>query len=372
MSNLLPKNRLSAFVIVFAFTVLPTFATAQVSRFQEIFETFVHKHPRFAIGASYAIENGKPVSMVAGPTYSGGTELVLRSARWHIGSIGKSITSTLVMRLVDQGKLDLDAPIERYFPSFRDSMHSDWKSQSLRRLLSHTSGLPVAFPSQLTNDIFAYASGPGKRAALSAMWETPSDGTVGEFAYSNVGYVLAGLVIEEVTGMSWETAIRTEIAEPLGLDSLGVGAPNHKGAPLGHKSFLGFKSSVSPDDRFSDNPEWMGPAGTIHLSLADLAAWGRFHLNACAGERPDVLSQSGCREMQSPVSENYGLGWVILETDKWGPIISHSGSNGLWQSAIYLMPDRDVVVSVTANAQLGEEFEQLARDLTLSLISGLQ
>lgn len=368
IDTLLP---LASLLKLVALTTFPVSAMAQESRFEEAYLEFVHGYPQFAVGASYIVGMDQPVVAVNGPTQSDGFVSVSNTAPWHIGSIGKSITATLVMRLVARGALDLDAPIGRFLPAYRDNMHPDWTSPSLRRLLSHTSGLPVAFPSELAQDIYNHDPKPGRRAALSAMWAEPVVGQVGHFAYSNVGYVLAGLVIEEVTGLSWESAIRMEIAEPLNLTSLGFGAPTEADAPRGHKNFLGLKRSVAPDDPVSDNPRWMGPAGTIHLSLADLAEWGRVHISACKGERPSFLSQSACQEMQTPVSEKYGLGWVILETEEWGHIVSHSGSNTMWHAALYIVPEKDVAVAAASNVHLGEQFEQLARDLTLSVITDL-
>ncbi|MEP4039037.1 serine hydrolase domain-containing protein [Pseudophaeobacter sp.] len=343
---------------------------AQELRPDSVFNGIASENVQFAISASYSIGGKAPVVFASGPTEKGGSITVAQDARWHIGSISKSFTSTLVMRLVDRGVLELDVPIGNYLTFFHDEMHPAWELLSLRQLLSHTSGLPANASPRVMRETSGMDAYTGRRVALSSMWGTPPSGQAGKFIYSNIGYVLAGLVIEEVTGASWESTILTEIAQPLGLSSLGFGAPQEPNDPRGHKSVFGFKRSVSPSSPSSDNPKWMGPAGTIHLSLADLATWGQAHIRACAGKTPNFLSQSRCMEMQTPIAADYGLGWAITKSGSSGTIVWHSGSNTMWYALLHIVPQTGLSVAAATNVYAPEQIDKLVRELSELLIDG--
>lgn len=337
---------------------------AQDAEFETIFDRLAQADTRFAFGAAYAIGDAEPIVKTAGPTENGGAIMVADDARWHIGSISKTFTATLVMRLVDRGTLDLDVPIADYLPAYREAMHADWKASTLKALLSHTSGLPANATRSITRRTYADSPYDGRRHVLSAMWGEPLENEVGTFTYSNLGYVLAGVVIEELTGATWEELILSEIAEPFGLRSLGFGPPQEPGAPRGHRSILGFRRPVGPENLRSDNPSWMGPAGSIHLSMADLATWGQLHIRACKGQAPDLLTKLSCQTMQLPVKENYGLGWVIQARDNAGPVVWHNGSNTMWYAVLSLMPDKNTVVAVATNVHLSDRVDGVVRELS--------
>ncbi|WP_372571143.1 serine hydrolase domain-containing protein [Ruegeria jejuensis] len=350
--------------------ILPTLLSAQQTSLEDIFHDTAQAHPEYALGVAYALGQDAPTVMIAGPTTKGGSDKVANDAPWHIGSISKSFTSTLVMRLLERGEVTLDAPIGTYLARDEDSLHPDWRTVSLRQLLSHSAGMPANAPGHVTRETFAYAPHTGRRAVLSAMWGDPLPGKSGEFHYSNIGYVLAGFVVEEVTGESWEELIMSEIAAPLGLTSLGFGAPTQSDAARGHQSVLGFRRSVQPESPASDNPRWLGPAGTIHLNMADLVKWGQMHLRACAGYMPEYLSQTSCQAMQTRISSNYGLGWAIEDAGEKGPIVWHNGSNTMWYVVLVLNPERDLVVAVATNLHAPKRMDELARKLMLALAQG--
>ena len=350
-------------------TVLATSSKAEKTSPRDLFNAAAKANADYALSISYAFGQDAPVVLTAGPTTKRGSMAVANDARWHIGSISKSFTSTLVMRLVDRGELNIDAPVGQYLADFDDSIHSDWKAVSLRQLLSHTAGLPANAPRHVTNETYELEAFEGRRAALSAMWSKPLDGETGTFLYSNIGYVLAGLVVEEVLGLSWEEAILSEVSRPLGLTSLGFGAPTQSNAAEGHRSVLGFKRPVSPESLASDNPRWMGPAGTIHLGMADLVKWGQMHLMACDGRMPEYLTKASCLAMQTPVTSDYGLGWVLQMSDTTGPIVWHNGSNTMWYAILLIAPENELVTAIATNIYTPEPIDQLARDLTAALVT---
>lgn len=340
---------------------------AQDADLKALFDNAASAEPRFAITAAYISESTTPVVMTAGPTMKGGRVDVAQDARWHIGSISKSFTATLIMRLVDKGVLDIEKPIETYLPTHRDSMHADWRSATLRQLLSHTAGVPANPARSSLKATFAYEPYEGRRKVLSNLWGSPLTSKPGTFTYSNIGYVLAGIIAEETTGKPWEELITTEIAEPLGLTSLGFGAPQEADAPRGHRSIFGFKSAIEPDVLGSDNAPWMGPAGTIHLSMADLVKWGDAHIRACKGLMPTFLTQQSCVLMQTPIEQDYGLGWVVPTSGSDGTRVWHNGSNTMWYAILTLHPEKNTAIAVATNSFNPERAESLSQKLSAVL-----
>ena len=339
------------------------------AKLEAIFKSAASTSPRFALSAAYAVLDADPNVMTAGPTIKDGSTPVAPDACWHIGSISKSFTATLVMRLVDKGVLELDIPIGTHLPRYIDKMHTDWKSATLRQLLSHTAGMPANAPRASFKTTLAFEPYEGRRKVLSEMWGEPLSGKSGKFGYSNIGYVLAGIVAEEATGKSWEDLIVTEVAEPLGLTSLGFGPPKEDNSPRGHRSFFGYKRAVEPDDPSSDNPGWMGPAGTIHLNMSELVKWGQTHIRAFRGEIPEFLTQQSCKAMQSPISKDYGLGWVLSTNDDAGPVVWHNGSNTMWYSVLTLFPEKQIAIAVATNSYHPRRAEKLLDQIAVVLAS---
>ena len=314
--------------------------------------------PGFALGVGVATSGSAPQVHAFGPIHIGSGTNVALGSRWHIGSISKSFTATLVMQQVDKGALSLDAPIATYLPEVASNMDPSWQALTLRQLLSHTAGLPAnpgitAMRKRGSDDLHSL-----REEVLAGLWNKPV--TPGNFAYSNIGYVLAGYVLEVVTGQSWEDLIRRDIAIPLGLSSLGFGAPDGPHDPWGHRNWIIMKRPVDPKDKGSDNPPWLGPAGTLHMSLTDLTQWGQAHLEACRGERPAFLSQASCMEMQAARQDNYGLGWVIAD----GGRVWHNGSNTLWYAVLSVSHETDQVIAVTTNVLDTKTVDTLVQKLT--------
>lgn len=317
----------------------------------------------FAHGLAYAGIDQRPSVLVAGPSKKGGDLFVNNDARWHIGSISKSFTASLIMRFVERGALDLDAPIGGYLGRYSARMHSQWRAITLRQLLSHTAGLPANAPARVMLTSASYEPVEGRRTVLSGMWQKPLPGQVGRHEYSNVGYVLAGVVAEEITGTPWEELIKSEIADPMGLTSLGFGAPTGVADPRGHSSNFGRSIPIEPNDLLSDNPAWMGPAGTIHMSISDLARWGQIHLRACRGQMPQFLSQESCQMMQTAVADDYGFGWVINAPN----VVWHNGSNTLWYAVLHLDTAKGTSVAVVTNTAADGRIDALTQAIAETL-----
>jgi CubicO group peptidase (beta-lactamase class C family) len=282
---------------------------------------------------------------VTGTTRRGGDEPAIPDAPFHIGSITKGFTATLLMMLAERGVIDFDAPLRDLLPGA--ALHPDWQVLTLPQILSHTAGLPDNFGLTVMLDDPGPDLPAARAAALADLWVDPLPNPAGSFAYSNVGYVLAGHIAEVAAGRAWEDLIRTDIAGPLGLDTLGFGPPQGPGVPWGHAVRLGFRIAADPTGGSADNTPLLGPAGTIHLSLADLLAWGQFQIDACRGLSP-LLSAAGCARLHEPVLDGYGLGFYLM--DHVSPAaFGHNGTNTFWHAILMIVPDRDLVLVAARN-----------------------
>lgn len=302
-----------------------------------------------AAGVVYAQDGAKPVVVVAGPIQKGSSKQVQSDARWHIGSITKSFTATLIMKLVDQGKLQLDAPIDTYLTRYSLQMHPQWRALTLRQILSHRAGIRTNASLGVLIRSKSYDPYDGRRRVMSELWVQPLSHPTGRYKYSNIGFVLAGIIAEEVANAPWETLVQREIAAPLSLKSLGFGAPRGAMDPRGHFGGELVSIPVNATNKNSDNPAWMGPAGTIHLTLGDLAKWGQAHVRACRGKFASFLSQASCQQMQTPQSANYGLGWMV-KTSNGKNSVWHDGSNTMWYAKISIDVANDTVIAAATNS----------------------
>ena len=179
-----------------------------------------------ALGAGWQ-GAGDPVIAQAGVTQIGGDTPLAPDAPWHIGSISKGFTATLLMRLAEQGRLDFDAPLAVLLPG--QALHPDWAALTLPQILSHTAGLAPNFSAAVMGADPGPDRSAARHAALAALWGQPLPGRPGRHVYSNLGYVLAGHIAETVTGQSWESLILQELAQPLGLTTLGFRRPTGRG-----------------------------------------------------------------------------------------------------------------------------------------------
>jgi len=286
----------------------------------------------------------------------GSDQPVTLEDQWHIGSCTKAMTASLIARLVEQGKLSWDTTIAEVFPELSQTMDPAYQQVTITQLLSHQSGAPGKLGpdrSWLDAPTVAQQRWDLVQQVLSRPPEAPP-GT--KMIYSNAGYVIAGAMAEKVTGKSWETLMRQEVFEPLGMASAGFGPPGKRwgtsqGAvdqPRGHLSLWLLRVPT-----FADNPLAIGPAGTVHLSMRDWAKFVAAHLQGARGQGGFLKTSSFQKLHTSPSGYDYGLGWGVT-TRRWagGPVLVHHGSNTMWFATVWLAPKRNFAVLVATNQGL--------------------
>ncbi|GGV49602.1 serine hydrolase [Streptomyces longisporoflavus] len=274
------------------------------------------------------------------------------NVQYRIGSITKTFTAVLVMRLRDEGALDLSDPLEKHLPGTAAG------DVTIAELLAHTSGLAAETPGEW----WERTPGAQRPELGDVLGEHPFKHATGRrFHYSNPGYTLLGSLIEALRGDSWEAVLRREILEPLGLDrtSAQPQAP-HAGGWAVHP----WADVMMPEP--AEDLGLMAPAGQLWSTTADLARFGAFLLE---GDKR-ILSADSVREMRVPASPplpgdwnvTYGLGTQLIRGDG-RTLVGHGGSlpgfmAGLWAS------EEDGLVAVTlTNCTSGPAVTALAFDL---------
>ena len=295
----------------------------------------------------------------------GSPDLIRPEDRVHLGSCTKAMTATMIGTLVDAGKLRWDSTLAEVFPDRAGKMHPDYRAVTLTQLLTHRAGLPA------NADWWGLGRGLSatdqRRAVLArTLAEAPGSRPGSAQLYSNLGYVLAGLMSEQVSRTPWDRLMRERVFGPLGMASAGFGPPGRAGAadqPSGHK----IEGDETRPVRI-DNPPALGPAGTVHCSIPDWAKFAALHLGRQPRGTP-ILKAETLRALQTPApGDDYAGGWYVAERS-WagGTALNHSGSNTFWYCTIWLAPARDFALMVATNAA-GDEAKAGIEQALASLI----
>jgi len=237
--------------------------------------------------------------------------------KFRLGSISKQFTATLVMQLVDAGRIELSAPVRRYLPDYPAPAGD---TVTIHHLLNHTSGI-VGYtelptfgatartpytPGTFVDDMFA---------RLELLFEP---GT--RFSYSNSGYFLLGVILERVTGQPYETLLRERIFTPLGMTDSGYDSTQ----PLLAKRAAGYDRRFDGSYVNTSYIDMTQPyaAGSLYSTVEDLFRWDQ----ALYTDR--VLSAASRERMFTPGLADYGYGWTITRQDGVTTIAHGGGING--------------------------------------------
>lgn len=299
------------------------------------------------IGAAVVTPPDKVAIYVAGRRERGGETSIAPDDPWHLGSDAKAMVAAVYARLVERGRARWEATVPELFPDLAAIIDPAWSTVTIEALLSHRAGVRDTWLRlRLLPMHFDRRPGDLQRTAIARrILASPPAGTPGEFAYSNVSYVVAGAAMERITGLGFEETMAQELFLPLGLASAGFGAPVGA-APRGHgRGWLPFIGHGPVDPAgFADNPSALGPAGRIHMSLAD---WARF-VAVVLKDGDGFLRKASVDRLLATPGQVYALGWGRAEGFNT-PVFVHSGSNTMWFVTAMMAPERGVAVLVATN-----------------------
>jgi CubicO group peptidase (beta-lactamase class C family) len=293
-----------------------------------------------------------------------GTEIpVAVDDLWHLGSDTKAMTSTLIARLVERGQLKWDTALAEVFPDLAPQMNPDFQKVTLLQLLSHRAGLPanLSLAAYGGNDVQALRL----RAVREELAKPPQSRPGAKFLYSNLGYIIAGAVVEKITGKSWENAINEEVFNPLQMKSAGfggTGTPGQVDQPWPH-TVKGQPTAVNGPAM--DNPPIMGPAGRVHCSITDWAKFIQDQLRGARGESALLRPESYQRLQTPPPGGDYALGWTVTERG-WagGKALNHGGDNTMNFANVWIAPGRNFAILVCVNQSNGANSDGVAFEAT--------
>lgn len=347
---------------------------------RELVEEVRARHGLPALAGAIVTREGLVAAGASGLRAVGSGERAEVTDLWHLGSCTKAVTATLAARLVERGALRFETTLGETFgaaapPERRvESFDAGWSAVTLRLLLQNRAGAPAGLPEGLWMRLrFSRESPREQRRALveGVLAHPPECEPDSEFRYSNAGFVLAGAMLEEHGGADYEALLERELLAPLRMDAVGYGAPGEAASvsqPRGHRwhDADGWRA-VEPGP-FADNPAALGPAGTLHASLADWALFARAHLRGAAGESNFLSGASWSALHTPPEGGAYALGWGVVERP-WagGRALTHAGSNTLWYCVLWLAPERGFGVLAATNAA-GESASKACDELCSALV----
>jgi CubicO group peptidase (beta-lactamase class C family) len=297
---------------------------------------------------------------------------VTTDSLFQIGSVTKVWTATVLMRLVEQGRVGLDTPVAEVLPGFRVADAAVSRQVTLQHLLTHTSGIDGDFfhDTGRGDDCLArYAVACAGLEQLHPLGET--------MAYCNTGYVLLGRVVEVLTGVVWDQALRDLLVEPLGLShtwTLAEDVLRHRAA-LGHET--GTDGVLRPAATWA-LPRSLGPAGTINATATDVLALARLHLRGgVTADGTRLLAERTVADMRVPQVEmptrwdkgdRWGLGWALFDR---GGLCGHDGSTIGQRACLRISPDADAAVAVLTNAETAAPLISAVTGAVLAELTGL-
>jgi CubicO group peptidase (beta-lactamase class C family) len=266
---------------------------------------------------------------------------------FQIGSIAKTFTATLAMRLVEQGKLELDAPVRTYLPHFRLSDEAAADAATIRHLLTHTGGWVGDY-----FDDFGWGDDALARM-VGRMGELPQLTPLGEvWSYNNSGFYVLGRVVEVVTGRTFEAATRELVLDPLGLEH----AYFFMDDVITRRFVVGHELDES-EATIVARPWAIGraahAAGGLVTSVHELLRYARFWIDG-----GDLLRPESVAEMLRPQVEiggnieAVGLAWMLMSIED-ACLISHGGGTKGQISWLAIAPERRFALVVLTNHERG-------------------
>lgn len=245
-----------------------------------------------------------------------------------LGSVSKSFTAVCIMQLAEQGKIDLNANISTYLPNATDG-----DKITVRQLLNHTSGL-------------------GEHQTLENYKIINQQGT---HYYANVNYSLLGEIIETVSGKSYNGYITENLFEPLQLSNTAATLDKslNNGLIDGYTNYWGFHIKSNHKYPSSKNAWITVPAGYISSSANDLGKYLQMYLNGGQGiiskQSIDTMFYGDTVYVDDDVPYWYGYGWTTVKEPLSEPVLRHSGLIETGIACIFILPESDIAIAITAN-----------------------
>ncbi len=333
--------------------VQPAFAQVAPSNFDEVDAYISTKMKELGIpGAALVIVQGDQiVHFKAFGVADADGRRVTPQTPFFTGSTGKSFTALAVMQLVEAGKIKLNAPVQTYLPWFRVADLTASEMITVRQLLNMASGIPQSIgQEQIANADLSDSAIENNVRALAKIELIAPPGE--RYEYSNSNYVTLGMIIQAVSGQSYETYIKEHIFQPLDMQNSFTSKTEAQqdGLAVGYQKWFGIPVA-SPNLPFSRGTL---PAGQLNMSIEDLGHYLIAQLNDGNYHGVSVLSPAGIADLHYPdiqmsaATDFYAMGWEVQQYQDV-QVIGHNGAVPGYTTGMYLVPEQNLAVALVIN-----------------------
>lgn len=298
-------------------------------------EALRRKHDLPALGVGI-VRDGRIIGLgMAGERMLGSDDWATLGDGFDVASCSKPVTATVAAILVEQGVLRWDLSIDEAFPELRGTIHPDYAQVTLEMLLRHQSGLDRWMS---TNERWsdwprghanASATEQRRRFVEEVLQHPPRYPPDTDTYYCNDGYLVAGSMVEKISGKAWEEIVQSLLFEPLNLGTMRFGAP---AKVWGHESgFLGRTRAIRPDSAEYGDPPFGSPAGFLSSSVSDLLRFVEFHIQGDT-QGTALLGREAFAALHTPTKDqHFALGWEVeVRHDTDGKVLERSIYHGVY------------------------------------------
>lgn len=319
--------------------------------------------------AAAIIVDGKLHSAAAVGVREAGTNNWLTvKDKFLIGSCAKAFTATTAAILVENGSLNWHTTIRDAFPDL--NMLPKYENITIEQLLLHRAGLPKNLKEGKASWLIDYGFDKKRGSSPETLRLQYVEQTLQSqllnppgqvMYYSNSGYIIAGAILEKITGQTYESLRAEKIFQPLGITTAGYGIPagiEPTSQPWGHvwnlsSSFIVYKS---------DYPNFLAPTGYLHLSIEDWAKFILVHLDAYPEGNHKLLNTNTLKRLHTPPNEkesvSYALGWFTKQTGEGNLLIFHGGRGLSFNAHVIVDLKTKNALLLATNSEVGHTHPQ--------------
>lgn len=337
-------NRVSSLFRLFTLIILMLLPACDSDGTKNSLEGIINSYKKSGMLPSLAgtlYKNGKTEIYATGLKRANGPDSVNESSLYHIGSMTKAMTATMIATIVEDGLLDWNSTIFNVFPEMNGKIAAKFGAVTLTQLLTHRGGI-APFTELEHFQLVPEFSGTitDQRVSFSEWVINQSDSSkIGKYEYSNAGYTIASSMAEKVTGQSWETLMVNRLFVPLEITGYHFDWPaeNGRDEPWGHtyenKKFVPF----NPDSSLQF-PVIFNPAGNLCMNIENYIKFVKAHIDGPAGQC-SLLNQATFTSLQKAPVGSYAFGWETgIHSGNGQRFLIHNGSDGTFYSIVIILP----------------------------------
>lgn len=279
-----------------------------------------------------------------------------------VASCTKSFTAAALAILADEGKLDWDKSIKTYMPDFQVFDQEATNKITARDLLSHRTGLPNH------DDMWVAANSDRKTLFDNLKYLKPTHPLYTHYQYNNLMYMAAGVLVERLSGKTWEAFVREKILIPLDMKSTVLSYPEYFKSP-DYATSYDFKKEQNVEVGFGSNVDAIAPAGSLKTNMIDMTNWLLMQLQNGKFNGKQIVSEKNLRENHTPIQivlpatakytelgfSSYGMGWV-MNSYRGQQRRQHSGSIDGFRSLMTVFPNNNLGIFVTTNTDAAQRY----------------